>query len=137
MFVRLCYSFFRNDFEQAIELYATSLAICIDKLGDKASVVGDVHVKIATIHQEKGRLEKALEHLTQAKEVYCNNVTLCGGSGEDMKISRNDSSELKWIEIVTNIANIYIDLCQADKAHDTYVVRHVDCLFTCYRLCTT
>mmetsp|Transcript_6535 Transcript_6535/g.7590 ORF Transcript_6535/g.7590 Transcript_6535/m.7590 type:complete len:279 (+) Transcript_6535:101-937(+) len=114
-------SFFRNDFEQAIELYATSLALCIDKLGDMASVVGDIHVKIATIHQEKGRLEKALDHLTQAKEVYCNNVTLCGGSGEDSKISRNDSSELKWIEIITNIANIYIDLCQADKAHDTYV----------------
>jgi len=115
-------SFFCNDFEKAIMLYATALEVCIVKLGDTGLVVGDIHVKIATIHQEKRRPEKAVEHLTQAKDVYLNNITPCEGGGEDTKIvSKENNLELKLVEIITNIANIYVDLSQMEKAHDTYV----------------
>jgi len=119
-FVRSFLSFHTSNFIEAVAQYTAALVRCKEKLGDMDILIGDIHVKIANIHQGDDRLEEAMEHLIRAKEVYYHNLTQCERAGEDTMAIRDDSLEQKWIEIVTNIANIYVDLRQTERAHDTY-----------------
>ena len=77
-------------------------------------VVGNIHVKIATIHQGEDRLKEALEHLNKAREVYSFNVPL-------FQLDQGLTAGVeRWIEIITNVANIHVDLSENEKAYDTY-----------------
>ena len=114
------FSFLSNDFDEAIEVYKNVIQIL--ELDDKTKFTqsnADVHVKISTILQGQGKLSNALEYLIQARDIYHKCVNENGG-----KVSTNDEVlPLKLIEVITGIANIYVDEREIGKASKTYQVR--------------
>ena len=101
-----------------MKLYENALSISAGKNDDIDEFLGDIHVKISTIHQGKGRLEIAVEHLTQAKDFHKRAINEGANSGRNQNITL----EFKLIEIITTIANIFVDMNKMSEAQNTYQV---------------
>ena len=105
----------KGEFTEAKTLYTKALPIVAEKFSETDWLVGDIHVKIATIEQGKNRLVSAVEHLKKAQTAYEASIE------ED---NENDTvSYLKLIEIKTNIANLLLDMGELNKADKIYQVR--------------
>jgi len=104
--------FMKGEFTEAKTLYTKALPIVAQKFSETDWLVGDIHVKIATIEQGKNRLVSAVEHLKKAQIAY------------EASIEEDDEDDtvsyLKLIEIKTNIANLFLDMGELNKANKIY-----------------
>ena len=85
---------------------------------ERSEIFGDINFKVSSILQGQSQLPSALNHLMIAKNTYKSCI-------ENAKGGELDVLAAKLVEIVTGIANIYVDQSEIDNAAETYKVRDV------------
>ncbi len=85
------------------------------------TTVGDIFVKIATILQGKGELEAAIDHLVKAKKLYEKSSSMISDNDRKKKVLLGQ----KLVEVLTGIANLYVDSEELEKASSSYKVSGV------------
>jgi len=113
------FSFFNNDFDEAIALYLSAIPIAQERLPLGDPTIGDINVKISTILQGRGELQPAIDHLTKAKDVYKTSYNMFDDDGKGV-IGQ------KIVEIATGFANLYVDMGEMDNASTSYEVSVVE-----------
>mmetsp|Transcript_124 Transcript_124/g.168 ORF Transcript_124/g.168 Transcript_124/m.168 type:complete len:379 (+) Transcript_124:167-1303(+) len=106
--------FMRNDFDTAIELYNKVIERLQIREESDDQISGDIHVKISIILQSQGELEQALDFLVKAKNIYMKFIE---------NLEEDESKEIlatKLVEIITGIANVYVDIGEIESASNTY-----------------
>lgn len=106
----------KGEFTEAKTLYDKALPIVHEKFSETDWLVGDIHVKIATIEQGKNRLKIAIKHLEKAQTAYEASIA---EEGEDDALATP-----KLIEIKTNMANLLLDMGKLEQANKLYEVRY-------------
>jgi tetratricopeptide (TPR) repeat protein len=114
--------FMKSQYNEALEKYQDALPFAEIKFGPSNPTVGDIHVKISTIQQGKSKLQPAVEHLTNAMEIYKRAINESSGDNSEYVLVL----QRKLVEIMTCIANIYVDMGEMEKANDMY---HVSVIF--------
>lgn len=96
-------------------MYNKVLKKISEKGNETSEIFGDINFKVSSILQGQSQLPLALNHLMIAKKTYRSCI--------DSEVGELDVLVAKLIEIVTGIANIYVDQGEIDNAAETYKVR--------------
>lgn len=108
-------SYLKSDFEIAKQLYCESIVSLEEHNGQFTEFAGDVQVKMSNILQGTGDLSGSIEHLRKAELIYRKCIEK-SGSTDNHVVSQ------KLIEVITGIANNFVDQREIEMASDSYKV---------------